>query len=169
MWILVCGHSSVSITVFHTRFVKRSAQTWCGDSKSHDFVDTTSFFVCSRHWHSLSIDVFHEASHRRWTQIQFLSCLARFIFLASDGFCNVHPVCARFCLQPFSNTFDHGRLFVYPPARTKRKMTRKLDKILQSLAVFLCGFLHLSKNRCDIPSGMSIMQRFKLQDQFSVS
>ena len=68
----------------------------------------------------------------------------------------------RICLQPCSNTFDYGCLFVYPPARTKMKATPELQKIFQNHEVFLCGFLHLSRHRADLPSGMSIMQQFKL-------
>ena len=71
-------------------------------------------------------------------------------------------LCTRIRLQPCSNTFVYGCLFVYPPVRTKMKATPELDKILQTHAVFLCGFLHLSRYRADLPSGMSIMQRFKL-------
>ena len=96
MWVLVFVHASVSSTVFQIRFAKRSVNTWRGDSKSHDFVDTTSFLVCSRHWHTVFHWMFsHEASHRRWTQIQFHTCLARFIFLVSDAFPDVPPVCAH--------------------------------------------------------------------------
>ena len=70
-------------------------------------------------------------------------------------------LCTRIRLQPCSNTFDYGCLFVYPP-RTKMKVTPELEKILQTHAVFLCGFLNLSRYRADLPSGMSIMQRFEL-------
>ena len=39
-------------------------------------------------------------------------------------------LCTRIRLQPCSNTFDYGCLFVYPPARTKMKVTPELEKVL---------------------------------------
>ena len=43
-------------------------------------------------------------------------------------------LCTRICLQPCSNTFDFGRLFVYPPARTKRKVTPPTPELAETTA-----------------------------------
>ena len=70
--------------------------------------------------------------------------------------------CTHIRLQPCSNLFDYGGLFVYPSRPHQNVVTPELEKNLQTHEVFLCGFLHFSRYRADLSSGMSIMQRFKL-------
>ena len=67
-------------------------------------------------------------------QIQFLGCLARFIFLVSDGFPDVLLSVVASVSSLVQTRLFLGRLFVYPPARTKRKVTPPTPELAETTA-----------------------------------
>ena len=123
MWILVCVHASVSSTVFQTRL---------------DYGSVSGY----KHLPPASL-VKHVFGSLLCTSISLHPCLEHVLIMVpclcthpSPALCFecvwiVNPcLCTRIRLQPCSNTFDYGCLFVYPPARTKMKVTPEQERIL---------------------------------------